>query len=244
MRILVANDDGISSEGLIHLARMARSLGEVWVVAPSEQCSAMSQRISVFGSLKLQTVSDFPVEGVKAFSLSGTPADCVKVALGRVMPKKPDVILSGINHGYNVGMDILYSGTVGVTMEAMANGIPAIAFSAGSCEDLRVADSFMEDITRDLITRETSPYEVWNVNFPSDDPEKVKGLLYDRMPSGYQYYQNQYRPIALPEGGERLELYSELRTQGEPGSDLEAVLRGYISIGKLENAILKAGHMR
>ena len=85
MKILVANDDGIRSPGLEHLVRMARNLGEVWVVAPSGQCSAMSQRISVFGTLDLQPVPDYPVEGVRAWTVSGSPADCVKVALACVM---------------------------------------------------------------------------------------------------------------------------------------------------------------
>ena len=116
MKILIANDDGIRSPGLEHLVRMARNLGEVWVVAPSGQCSAMSQRISVFGTLDLQPVPDYPVEGVRAWTVSGSPADCVKVALACVMPEKPDLVFSGINQGYNVGTDILYSGTIGVTM--------------------------------------------------------------------------------------------------------------------------------
>ena len=126
MRILIVNDDGIRSPGLISLAKMAVQLGEVWVVAPDNQCSAMSQRISVFGSIHVREVLDFPVEHVQAWSISGSPADCVKVALSYVMKEKPDVVFSGINNGYNVGVDILYSGTVGAAVEALVNGIPAI----------------------------------------------------------------------------------------------------------------------
>ena len=239
MRILIANDDGIASEGLLHLARAAARIGETIVVAPKTQCSSMSQRISVFGSIELHEEKDFGVEGVRAYSLSGTPADCVKVALARVMKERPDIVLSGINNGYNVGLDILYSGTVGVTMEALANGIPAMAFSADSCEDLRVADLYMEELIRELIKKEIKPYEVWNINFPSMEPDKIKGLLYDRKPSIYQYYQNRYTPTDLPCGGTELSLSSELRSFAEEGSDMEAVLSGCISIGKLENALLR-----
>lgn len=165
MRILVANDDGIRSPGLEHLARMAATLGEVWVVAPDSQCSAMSQRISVFGTLDLQEVPDYPVAGVHAWTVSGSPADCVKVALACVMPEKPDLVFSGINQGYNVGTDILYSGTIGVTMEALANGIPAMAFSTENGEDLRVADAWMLPLVRELLEQPIRPWEMWNLNF-------------------------------------------------------------------------------
>lgn len=154
---------------------MARNLGEVWVVAPSGQCSAMSQRISVFGTLDLQPVPDYPVEGVWAWTVSGSPADCVKVALACVMPEKPDLVFSGINQGYNVGTDILYSGTIGVTMEALANGIPAMAFSTENGEDLRVADAWMLPLVRELLEQPIHPWEVWNLNFPSCDPDCLRG---------------------------------------------------------------------
>ena len=174
MKILVANDDGIRSPGLEHLVRMARNLGEVWVVAPSGQCSAMSQRISVFGTLDLQPVPDYPVEGVRAWTVSGSPADCVKVALACVMPEKPDLVFSGINQGYNVGTDILYSGTIGVTMEALANGIPAMAFSTENGEDLRVADAWMLPLVRELLEQ---PIHLGGV-----EPERP--LLRPRLPAG------------------------------------------------------------
>ena len=123
MRILIVNDDGIRSSGLISLARMAVELGEVWVAAPESQCSAMSHRISVFGAVGVQPEPDFPVNGVKAYSISGSPADCVKVALAYIMKERPDVVFSGINNGYNVGIDILYSGTVGAAMEALRRSL-------------------------------------------------------------------------------------------------------------------------
>ena len=104
MRILVVNDDGIEAAGIVRLAAMAKELGEVWVVAPDAQCSAMSQRITVRGELQLQKRDDFPVDGVEAYSLSGTPADCVKVAVEYLMKEVlPDIVFSGINKGYNVG---------------------------------------------------------------------------------------------------------------------------------------------
>ena len=127
-KILLVNDDGIRADGLAFLARLASRLGEVTVAAPDSQCSAMSHRITVHGELTVKKVS-FPVPEVTAYSVSGTPADCVKVALHYLLSEKPDIVFSGINRGYNAGVDILYSGTVGAAMEALVNGIPAIAFS-------------------------------------------------------------------------------------------------------------------
>ena len=239
MKILVANDDGIRSPGLEHLVRMARNLGEVWVVAPSGQGSAMSQRVSVFGTLDLQPVPDYPVEGVRAWTVSGSPADCVKVALACVMPEKPDLVFSGINQGYNVGTDILYSGTIGVTMEALANGIPAMAFSTENGEDLRVADAWMLPLVRELLEQPIHPWEVWNLNFPSCDPDCLRGVLYDRFPSAMQFYHNRYTPEPLPGGSSRLTLWSDRCAEAEPGSDMQAVFDGYISVGRVRCALLQ-----
>ena len=174
MRILIVNDDGIRSSGLISLARM--------------------HRISVFGAVGVQPEPDFPVNGVKAYSISGSPADCVKVALAYIMKERPDVVFSGINNGYNVGIDILYSGTVGAAMEALVNGIPAIAFSNRTNEDQRVSERYLLSVAKDLLAREISKHEIWNVNFPSCDPDAVKGILYGRIPAKKSYYETIYTP--------------------------------------------------
>lgn len=239
MRILIANDDGIESEGLTHLAKMASRMGEVWVVAPEGQRSAMSQRITVFGTILLHEVEKYCVPDVHAFTISGTPADCVKVALSCVMPQKPDIVFAGINDGYNVGKDILYSGTVGVAMEALSNDLPVIAFSVASCGDLRLCDASIPDMAEDLIKKKLPPGEFWNVNFPSCAPEECKGILENRFPSLLQYYFNKYTKEALPEGGTKLTVKSRLCTSAESGSDMQAVLDGYISIGIVTNALLK-----
>ena len=155
MRILVVNDDGIEAAGIIRLAALAKELGEVWVVAPDAQCSAMSQRITVRGELQLRKRADFPVEGVEAYSLSGTPADCVKVAVEYLMKDQlPDIVFSGINKGYNVGYEIAYSGTVGATWEAISKGIRAIAFSVDMEEDYAVTQAHWSEVTRELLTKD------------------------------------------------------------------------------------------
>ncbi|MBP1756289.1 MAG: hypothetical protein H6Q59_2687, partial [Firmicutes bacterium] len=181
MRILVVNDDGIWAEGIQRLARMAVQLGEVWVVAPKEQCSAMSHRITVFGEMEEEKV-DFPVAGVQAYSISGTPADCVKIGLENLLPDKPDVVFSGINNGYNVGFDILYSGTIGAAMEALLNGVPAIAFSCDMNGVYDVVEDNFLPITKELLGRSISKNEIWNVNFPCCSMSELKGILEERTP--------------------------------------------------------------
>ena len=150
MRILIVNDDGIKAPGIRKLAELSLQLGEVWVVAPKSQCSAMSQRITLFEDIEV-TPEQYSVEGVRAYSVGGTPADCVKVALEYLMPEKPDVVFSGINSGYNTGIDILYSGTVGAAMEALANGIRSFAFSNHNDTNWETADAYLIPLVKELL---------------------------------------------------------------------------------------------
>lgn len=242
MNILVVNDDGIRSPGLACLARVAARFGRVWVVAPAQQCSAMSHRITVFGSLELHPVLDFPVGEVEAWTVSGTPADCVKAALACVLPQKPDLVLSGVNQGYNVGLDILYSGTVGAAMEALANGLRAMAVSIGMGDDYQVVEARLPDILQSLLSRLIEPWEIWNINFPACAPEEVRGIREGCWPSALQFYHNAYRPTGLEDGGVCLKLTSTLEQAPESGTDMDAVLHNYVAIGKISSAVLKAAH--
>ena len=150
MRILVVNDDGIQAPGIRKLAELARQFGEVTVAAPKSQCSGMSHRITVDLGMEIAKV-DFPVEGVEAYSIDGTPADCVKLAIGNVLKEKPDVVFSGINKGYNIGYEILYSGTVGAAMEALVHGVPAIAYSQDDTADYAVVEKYFGELTEILV---------------------------------------------------------------------------------------------
>ena len=179
LKILLVNDDGISSPGIVHLAEMAMQLGEVWVAAPSSQCSAMSQKLTIFQPLELEEY-DFPLPVAGAYSIGGTPADCVKTALKAVLPIRPDVVFSGINIGYNAGFDIAYSGTVAAAIEAVLNGIPAIAFSAQHDGSYDVTDRYILDIARELLAAPLAPGEIWNVNFPGCPLDEFKGILHER----------------------------------------------------------------
>ena len=239
MRILVVNDDGIDAKGIHILAEAAKELGEVWVVAPDAQCSAMSQRINVFGELVVRK-REIPVEGVKAYSVSGTPADCVKVALLHIMPEKPDIVFSGINVGYNAGQDILYSGTVGAAVEALSNGIPAIAFSSEANGVYDVVEEYLSPIAKELLGRTLSLDTLWNVNFPGCSLDQCKGILENRIPANHQLYLDNYDRKKDTEDGFVLEVRGIPTTQADEGTDVRAVLDRYISIGTITNGILAA----
>ena len=238
MRILLVNDDGYSAKGIYHLARAAQQLGEVWIVAPREQCSAMSHRIT-FGRkflIRQETVLD----GVQAFSVDGTPADCVKVAVNHILPRRPDVVFSGINDGYNAGIDILYSGTVAAAMEALIQGIPAFAFSMGRKGDFSAAEPMVLQVYEQLRQLPIGSNEIWNVNLPPCAPEALRGILFDRLPSPQPPYDDRhYTAVPLEEGAWELEQNLQWTTSHIPGTDLAAVRDNYISVTKLQNMVLR-----
>ena len=239
MKILVTNDDGISAEGIVRLARMAKELGEVWVVAPKEQCSAMSQRITVHGDLTVRQ-EKFLEEGVPAYSVSGTPADCVKVALRYLLPEKPDVVFSGINCGYNIGFDIAYSGTVGAAIEAIMQGVPAIAFSNEANGNYEVAEAHMLAVTTDLLSRQIAANEIWNVNFPGCGLANCKGILETKKIAQSQFYLDNYSKMDYKDGSFGLSPMGIPVTEGAEGTDMHAVLNGYISVGKIRSHVVVA----
>lgn len=238
MRILVVNDDGIQAEGICRLAKLAAELGEVWVVAPANQCSAMSHRITVHSQVTVRS-ADFPVEGVTAYQVDGTPADCVKAALLYLMPEKPDIVFSGINFGYNTGFDILYSGTVGAAMEALLHGIPAIAFSNESNGIYGAAERYLPEIAKQLTEKRPPANTLWNVNFPGCAAEECRGILWERVPSQQQYYLDNYRKKEHEDGSFTMEADGIPARTAEEGTDIRAVLERYISVGPVKNNVLR-----
>ena len=239
MKILISNDDSIHAPGIALLARVAKEFGEVTVVAPAQQCSAMSQRLTIHGPMKVEKVEDFPVEGVAAYKVSGTPADCVKVALHYVLKEMPDYVFSGINDGYNVGYDISYSGTLGAAFEAVKNGVPAMAFSAAKNDWLPLAEVHLASIIRELLEAGQEPGTVWNVNFPARIPEDVVEILRDRTIAPVSMYQEYYIPEEQSDGSVDLGIGIRLVPNEllPEGSDAHAVRCGYISIGKVKDRV-------
>ena len=238
MRILLTNDDGIRAPGLELLARTAAQLGEVWIVAPGEQCSGMSQRLTIFGEMPLQQV-DYPVPVQGAWQLGGTPADCVKLALCCLLPERPDYIFSGVNDGWNTGFDLAYSGTVGACLEAVMNGLPAIAFSTGSRKEPSVAEAWMLPLAQELLAQPLSPGEFWNVNFPMVPLSECKGVLRGRETAGISMYQSEFIRRQRPDGTLSYEQRGVqiARHRAPEGSDIAAVLDGYISVGRLRHRL-------
>lgn len=236
--ILVVNDDGIDAEGIRRLTAMAKELGEVWVAAPAKQCSAMSQRITVRGDIIVKKVA-FPVAGVQAYSVDGTPADCVKVAMMHLLLEKPDVVFSGINCGYNVGYDIAYSGTVGAAMEALMQGIPAIAFSNEANGIYEVADHYLLPVAKELLEREISREEIWNVNFPGCPLADCQGIRETDVISQSQFYLDHYDREDCDDGSFRLSARGIPVTETmEKDSDMRALLDHYICIGKIRSNVV------
>ena len=240
MKILVVNDDSIQAPGIALLAKAAVELGEVWVVAPAEQCSALSQKLTLRESMTLEKVDNFPVPVRAAYKLGGTPVDCVKVALEHILEEKPDYVFSGINNGYNAGFDIAYSGTLGAAFEAVRNGIPAAAFSIASDVHLPYAESYLIPVIRELLEGKVEPGEVWNVNYPAMKTVGMKGILRDRAVAPTSMFRETYLETRQPDGRVLLTCKG-IHTPDDQlpeGTDARAVRQGYISIGRVKGAML------
>jgi len=237
MKILIVNDDSIGAPGIALLAKAAAEVGEVTVVAPAEQCSAMSQKLTLRESLPVEKVEDFPVTVKAAWKVGGTPVDCVKVALDHILQEKPDYVFSGINNGYNAGFDIAYSGTLGAAFEAVRNGIPAMAFSVASDKHLEASEPYLTAIIRELLDEKLEPGEVWNVNFPPLARQPLMGILRDRSVAPTSMFREHYIETRQPDETVLLSCQG-FHTPDEAipaGTDAEAVRKGYISIGKVKS---------
>ncbi len=174
--ILVTNDDGISAPGIRILTEIMSKIGEVWVVAPEKARSGMGHAITIGNILTYDEKE--PRDGAsREFSCSGTPADCVKLAKNRILPRRPDICVSGINHGSNATINVIYSGTMGAAMEAGVEGIPSIGFSI--CDhrtdaDFGYLEPFIRAITLKALEHGLPKNTVLDVNFPTGPVKGVK----------------------------------------------------------------------
>ena len=234
--ILIVNDDGIDSYGIAKLAAMAANFGDVWVVAPEGQCRGMSQRLTIFSELNVQE-REFPATVRAAYSVSGTPADCVKVALKSLLPVWPDYVFSGINAGFNAGYDIAYSGTVGAAMEAVLHDIPAIAFSTQHDGSYEITDKYLMPIAEELMQKSNAG-EIWNVNFPGGQACDFKGIIRGIEAAQSFFFENDYQKLER-DGKIVFTPFAKLLGPNDApkGTDVWAVLNGYIAIGRIKNAL-------
>lgn len=234
MRILCTNDDGILAHGLACLARAAEPLGEVTIVAPDREQSATSHSLTLHHPLRPVRRPD------GAYQVDGTPTDCVMLAVEALMPERPDIVLSGINHGQNMGEDVLYSGTVAAAMEGMSLGIPsvAISFAGGDLRaDPRLIDELVPTLTsllRHVISLpKLPPGTLLNVNLPPVSGGHVKGVRLTRL--GRRVYSDSLTPMRDPWGRP---IYwiggGSASWTGADDSDFRAVADGFISVTPLQ----------
>ena len=238
LRILVTNDDGIDAPTLLTLVRTAVKFGEVTVAAPAAQCSAMSQRLTLFEEIPAEEVG-YPVPGVKAWKIGGTPADCVKLAVWALLPEKPDIVFSGMNRGYNTGFDIAYSGTIGACKEAAIKDIPAIAFSTANHGTDEVPAAYLEALTAECLAKPLPRGEFWNINYPGCPLSECRGIIRNTKIAPTPLYADDYSTESSP--GEPLRFRAHgraLRPDEAPeGMDVWAVLNGYISVGTVRSEV-------
>jgi len=229
MHILCTNDDGYLARGIGVLASAARGLGSVTVVAPDREQSATSNSLTLHHPLRVRRSTD------GALVVDGTPTDCVILAINELMEERPDICFSGINHGSNMGEDILYSGTVAGAMEATVIGIPAIAVSyAGSAfEDLPAWEDVVSSVLRGIIEKDDFPADtLFNVNLPPIEPTQVKGVRVTSL--GKRRYSDSLTKAVDPSGREYYWIGGgEVSWTGAEDSDFTAIREGYISVTPL-----------
>ncbi|MFI5193120.1 MAG: 5'/3'-nucleotidase SurE, partial [Chitinophagales bacterium] len=175
--ILITNDDGVMAPGILNLVEAVKDLGKVVVVAPDKPQSGMGHAITIGLPLRLHPVDIF--EGVEAWQCSGTPVDCVKLAVDKVLHRKPDICLSGINHGANHSINVIYSGTMSAAVEAAIESIPSAGFSLldHSVEaDFTGARKYARIVVQQMLKSKLDKHTVLNVNIPAVPAELIKGI--------------------------------------------------------------------
>ncbi|MFA5384275.1 MAG: 5'/3'-nucleotidase SurE [Eubacteriales bacterium] len=233
MQILLVNDDGIYARGLSALARGLKDLGEIYVVAPDRERSATGHSITVHRPLRVRKVSlsDFGVAA--SWSVDGTPSDCVKLAVEDLLPNPPDIILSGINQGPNLGTDVLYSGTASAAIEGLISGFSAVAVSLASFTDRNFSGTV--EFTRTLVTVlekvDFPQHFLLNVNVPAGD--RQNGVKITRL--GNRRYINIFDKRVDPRGRVYYWMGGDLldMEENQEGTDVSAVKNNYISITPL-----------
>lgn len=229
MRLLVTNDDGYLALGIRTLARAAEMLGSVQVVAPDREQSATSHSLTLHHPLRVRTAQG----GGQV--VDGTPTDCVILAVGKLLEERPDVVLSGVNHGPNMGDDVLYSGTVAAAMEATILGIPsvAISYTGPDYEGIEAWESVLATLLGRILKRDDFPPDtLLNVNLPALHPDEVRGVRVTTL--GRRAYMDSLTRGSDPNGREYFWIGGgSSRWWGGDESDFRAVEGGYISVTPL-----------
>lgn len=234
MKILISNDDGVQANGINVLAETLASEHEIYIVAPDRERSAAAHSLTLQSPLRVEEIElDNNVK--KCYATSGTPSDCVKLGVSAVLTQdeRPDLIISGINHGPNLGFDILYSGTVSAAMEGALMGIPSIAVSLFGRnfvkEDFQFAANFIKSLIPKLKDYKFPPKTVINVNFPAIPSDDISGVVVAKI--GNKMFTDKYEKRIDPRGKTYYWLAGEMIHDSEEyDSDIAAIRNNKISI--------------
>jgi 5'-nucleotidase len=231
-RILVTNDDGVRAPGLLAVAEALRPLGEVTIVAPAENQSGKGHSLTISDPIYVDQIK--LTDEIQAWSAVATPASCVKVALGALMPEKPDLVVSGINRGYNLGAVVYVSGTAGAAREAALGGIPAIAASMAveGHPSYGAAAEMVRRVAERVKAQGIGPSAFLNVNVPAGALETLKGIKVSRQSllTGKERFEEQ----KTPSGRRYFWSVWEEPTGDAEGTDVWAVEHGYVAVVPLK----------
>lgn len=244
MKLLISNDDGIFAPGIRSLADTLAAAGhEVTVVCPDRERSATGHGLTLHQPIRAEVVESVFHPTIKAWSCSGTPADCVKLALWALLETPPDLVLSGINQGQNLGSDILYSGTVSAAMEGLLEGIPSIAFSLVSYinHSFEPAANFAAALVAQLAEQPLPAVMLLNVNIPPVGQEEIAGVALTRL--GVRRYMDIFQKRVDPRGKTYYwlagEIVEEIEATANPDlpeqlpTDVRKIRQNYITITPL-----------
>lgn len=243
MKLLISNDDGIFALGIRQLAnRLAEAGHHVTVVCPDRERSATGHGLTLHKPIRAEIVESVFHPAVKAWACSGTPSDCIKLALGALLEQPPDFVLSGINHGPNLGTDVLYSGTVSAAMEGVIEGIPSMAFSLASfsSQDFAPAADFAHSLVAQLANAPLPEVMLLNINIPALKREEIAGAMVTCQ--GVRRYYDMFEKRQDPRGKTYYWLAGEVLEEIEamPGapegilSDVQAIKQKYITVTPLK----------
>ncbi len=227
MKILLTNDDGINADGLIELNNVLSKYHETYIIAPDRERSACSNIFTIRDEIEVKKIDE------RTFSISGYPADCVSIALHSDIVPDVDLVISGINHGPNLGDDVHFSGTVAGARTAYIFGKPAIAFSINSFH--KPSDFFVEAsefINNFINNHKFENNFFYNINYPDISSDKICGIKYTHLSK--RYYRDSYHKKVLENGeGFGVTLQGEIETEKSAGSDSAEMERGFISVTPL-----------
>lgn len=228
--ILVINDDGVTAPGIRALVEAVKDLGKVVVVAPDKPQSGMGHAITVGHPLRLRPVHSF--NGIEAWDCSGTPVDCVKLAVDKVLHAKPDICLSGINHGSNHSINVIYSGTMSAALEASIESIPSIGFSLLDYSidaDFSGAAKYVQILVKQLLSKKYDKHTCLNVNIPAVPASLIKGIRVCRQ--AYAKYQEEFDERTDPHGKKYYWLTGKfLNFDKGKDTDVWALENNYVSV--------------